>query len=195
MDSKNRFHTPDTWLLVRAEYIALMAALIVLVGLHLSEVDWVRFALAFIALDLVGYFPGTIAYRRAGGGRIAPLYHRLYNVTHSFLTVGVFTGVWALLLGHFEWAMLAMPIHLAGDRGLFGNTYKPVGLPFEPAEVTDSKPRGASATLAGQPTEVCALRGSPDLAADHPRGSQRLAPRLEPGQPATPPVSAPALGG
>jgi hypothetical protein len=31
--------------------------------------------------------------------------------------------------------MLAFPIHLSGDRGLFGNTYKPVSLPFEPHAV------------------------------------------------------------
>jgi hypothetical protein len=27
--------------------------------------------------------------------------------------------------------MLAIPLHLAGDRGLFGNRKKPVHLPFE----------------------------------------------------------------
>jgi hypothetical protein len=40
--------------------------------------------------------------------------------------------VWAVLAGGPEWAMLAVPIHLSGDRGLFGNVYKPVSLPFEP---------------------------------------------------------------
>jgi hypothetical protein len=28
--------------------------------------------------------------------------------------------------------MLAQPIHLCGDRGLFGNLYKPLELSFEP---------------------------------------------------------------
>ena len=41
--------------------------------------------------------------------------------------------------------MLAVPIHLSGDRGLFGNTYKPASLPFEPA------PAPAAALSAGGP--------------------------------------------
>ena len=27
--------------------------------------------------------------------------------------------------------MLALPLHLAGDRGIFGNGFKPRALPFE----------------------------------------------------------------
>ena len=27
--------------------------------------------------------------------------------------------------------MLALPLHLAGDRGIFGNGFKPAALPFE----------------------------------------------------------------
>jgi hypothetical protein len=133
MDSRNRFHTNETWLWVRAEHVALVATLVVLLGLHLAEVRWGRFVLAFALIDLIGYLPGAIAYRRAGGGRIAPTYHHLYNLTHSYLTGGAVVGLWAWAAGGFEWAMLAVPIHLSGDRGLFGNTYKPVSLPFEPA--------------------------------------------------------------
>jgi hypothetical protein len=132
MDVKNRFHTTETWLWVRAEHVVLVAALVVLLVLHLPEVHWVRFVLAFVIVDLVGYVPGAIAYRRGGGGRIAPVYHHLYNLTHSYLTGAVLVALWAWAVGGLEWAMLAIPIHLSGDRGLFGNTYKPVSLPFEP---------------------------------------------------------------
>jgi hypothetical protein len=135
MDIKNRYHTPQTWLWVRAEHLALLAVLVGLLLLHLGEVHWPRFVVAFAVIDLVGYVPGAVAYRRAGGGKIAPLYHHLYNLTHSYLTGAAVVGLWALAVGGFEWAMLAVPIHLSGDRGLFGNTYKPVELPFEPAEV------------------------------------------------------------
>jgi hypothetical protein len=137
MDNRNRFHTPETWRWVRAEHLALLGVLIVLLSLHLGEVRWGPFVLAFVLIDLVGYLPGAVAYRRSGGGRIAPAYHHLYNVTHSYLTGGLVAGVWALAAGGFEWAMLAVPLHLSGDRGLFGNTYKPVSLPFEPAPVPD----------------------------------------------------------
>lgn len=97
---------------------------------HAREVDWTRFVAAFAVIDLVGYLPGARAFRRAGGGPIAPLYHHLYNLTHSFLTAAAVVGLWAVAAG-FEWAMLAIPLHLAGDRGLFGNRKKPVHLPFE----------------------------------------------------------------
>ena len=138
MDSKNRFHTDSTFRWVRAESLALLGALVVALALHLGLVHWGRFALAFLAIDLIGYLPGAIAWRRqpqTPPGRIAPLYHHLYNVTHSYLTAGAVVLAWAALSGGWEWAMLALPIHLLGDRGLFGNTYKPVELPFEPVAV------------------------------------------------------------
>ncbi len=132
MDDVHRFHTDGTWLLVRAEHVALVAALAVLGLMHAPEIAWGRFAAAFLLIDLVGYLPGAVAFRCARGGRIDPLYHHLYNVTHSYLTAGVGVALWTLAAGGLEWAMLALPIHLSGDRGLFGNTYKPASLPFEP---------------------------------------------------------------
>ncbi len=135
MDTKNRFHTRETWLWVRAEHVSAVIALSVLVLSHWNEVAWWRFAFAFSIIDLVGYIPGAIAYRRARGAKIHPLYHHLYNVTHSYLTAGIAAALWMLAAGRLEWAMLAFPIHLSGDRGFFGNFYKPVLLPFEPAEI------------------------------------------------------------
>ncbi|MFO0970272.1 MAG: hypothetical protein U0793_32385 [Gemmataceae bacterium] len=132
MDSTNRFHTKETWLWVRAEHLALIGVLLTLLFLHREEVRWLPFVSAFVSLDLIGYIPGAIAYRGKADGPIAPIYHHLYNLTHSYLTAGVVVAAWALCIGGFEWAMLALPIHLSGDRGLFGNTYKPVSLPFEP---------------------------------------------------------------
>ncbi len=146
MDSKNRFHTPETWLWVRAEHLALIGVLVVLLFLHRDEVSWPRFVAAFVLIDLIGYIPGAVAYRRTRGGRIAPLYHHLYNLTHSYLMAGLAVGLWAWTLGGFEWAMLAAPIHLSGDRGLFGNTYKPAELPFEPELV-----KGPAVVPLGEP--------------------------------------------
>lgn len=114
----------------RSFYRVVMVACALALLWQAPQVDWPRFAAAFVLIDLVGYLPGTLAFRRAGGGRIAPLYHHLYNVTHSFVTAAVVVGIWALAAG-FEWAMLAIPLHLAGDRGLFGNRRKPVDRPFE----------------------------------------------------------------
>jgi hypothetical protein len=138
MDDRHRFHTPDTWWLVRAEYVLAVVALSAWGLWHATEMNWARFVAAFALIDVLGYIPGAVAFRRARGTRIAPLYHHLYNVTHSFLTAAVALALWAWLRGAPEWAMLAVPIHLCGDRGLFGNTYKPLALPFEPHGTVDA---------------------------------------------------------
>ena len=108
---------------------ALIATALALL-LHLPALNWPRLIIAFVAIDLFGYLPGALAFRRAGGRTIAPLYHHLYNVTHSFLTAGAVVALWAVF-GGFEWAMLAIPLPLCGDRALFGNGPKPAHRPFE----------------------------------------------------------------
>jgi hypothetical protein len=142
MDAKNRFHTKETWLWVRVEQCGLVFTLSALALAHASEVRWGRFVTAFVLIDLIGYIPGAIAYRRASGGKVAPIYHHLYNLTHSYVTAAAVAALWTLLWGGPEWAMLALPIHLAGDRGVFGNVYKPLSLPFEPAAPVSTAPRG-----------------------------------------------------
>lgn len=143
MDNQNRFHTNSTWCLVRAEALLLLGVLLALLMAFRHDVRWGRFCFAFLIIDVVGYLPGALAFRRTVGrqtgalqpaaGRVHPIYHLLYNLTHSFLTMGAVLAAWALWLGKPEWAMLALPIHLLGDRGVFGNVYKPTELPFEPA--------------------------------------------------------------
>jgi len=108
----------------------LVFGLSVLLGaLHVRDIRWARFAVAFLAIDLVGYWPGSLAQRRTRG-RIAPLYHHLYNFTHNWLTLGLAAAAWVGASGP-EWAMLALPLHLSIDRGLLGNREKPVDRPFE----------------------------------------------------------------
>lgn len=123
-----------TRLLVRLEHVAVLAVAAALVLVNLPQLNWVHFLAVFAAIDLIGYVPGAIAQRRAGTGPISPVFHCLYNFTHSYLVAGLVVGVWALAIGGLEWAMLAAPIHLSIDRGLFGNTLKPTSLPFEPRE-------------------------------------------------------------
>jgi hypothetical protein len=50
---------------------------------------------------------------------------------HSLVTAAAVAGAWCLTAGP-EWALLALPLHLCGDRALFGNFLKPFGLSFEP---------------------------------------------------------------
>jgi hypothetical protein len=130
--------------LSRLEYLALMAAAGLLMLLHAGDVHWGRAVIAFAAIDLVGYLPGARAFRRAGRGRISPIYHHLYNVTHNFLTAAAVIALWAIVGDGLEWAMLAIPLHLAGDRGIFGNGFKPPALPFEAHPTVEHRALGAT---------------------------------------------------
>jgi len=139
MDIKNPLHTTGTYRLARAEQLALLFACSALIVWHRGEMNWWRGVAAFWSIDILGYLPGAIAYRRRGGGPIPAVYHYLYNFAHTYLVVGVGVALWALVSGP-EWAMLAAPFHLAVDRGVFGNVFKPVALPFEPVPVPDLWP-------------------------------------------------------
>ena len=132
MDIKNRFHTADTYWLMRAEHMALLAVCAGLMVWHADSMNWLRAFTAFWVIDIVGYLPGAIAYRRRGGGPLPSIYYYLYNFAHTYLVVGIGVGAWALTSGGVEWAMLAAPVHLSIDRGVFGNVFKPLTLSFEP---------------------------------------------------------------
>ena len=131
MDHANRFETHATYSLHRLEWLAALAAVSVLGLLHLGQVRWWVFAAFFAGIDLIGYVPGAIAYRRRPGHAVPRGYYVAYNTMHSLLTGGALVGLWCLAVRP-EWALLAVPIHLFGDRGIFGNTLKPFGIAFEP---------------------------------------------------------------
>lgn len=133
MDSRNRFETDTTALLLRLEWLAGLVAAVGLALTHLSEIRWPVFVALFVVIDAIGYIPGAIAYRRSPNHVISRNYYVAYNVMHSLLTGAALAGLWALLVGP-EWALLAIPIHLFGDRGLFGNSLKPFGISFEPVK-------------------------------------------------------------
>lgn len=135
MDKYNRFHTPVIYALVRLDWALIGAVPLVLLILNYRAVNWGHFTLAFLFPDLISVVPGLYFYygRRSGPHRSIPaVIHKLYNFGHSFAGVAAICGLWWLIGGQLEWAMLAFPIHLCGDRSVFGNTYKPLGLSFEP---------------------------------------------------------------
>jgi hypothetical protein len=105
----------------------IFAVSLLFAALHVREIDWARFAIAFLLIDLVGYLPGRLARRPTP---IAPFYYHLYNLTHRYRTLAVAALAWALVSGP-EWSMLALPLHLSADRGLLGNFPKPLDQPFE----------------------------------------------------------------
>ncbi|GAA0444864.1 hypothetical protein ABZ951_02400 [Streptomyces sp. NPDC046215] len=134
MDHVNRFESRVTFRLLRWEYGVALLVSAALFLRHLSEVRWWVAVLLFVYIDLIGYVPGAIAFRRAANGRISKVYYVLYNTMHSFVTHAVVLGVWAAVAG-LEWAFLAVPIHLCGDRALFGNFLKSFRVRFEPVAV------------------------------------------------------------
>jgi hypothetical protein len=131
MDSHNFFLTRTTHRLLRGEYALALFGSIVLAVYHLGDLRWPVFIAMFAYIDLIGYLPGAVAYRRAHGGALSRSYYVLYNSTHSLLSAAAVAGLWCLLVRP-EWALLALPIHLCGDRALFGNFLKPFGVSFEP---------------------------------------------------------------
>ncbi|MFV8160992.1 hypothetical protein ACNQVK_02550 [Mycobacterium sp. 134] len=132
VDSLNRFETRTTHLISRAEWLVGLGGSVTLALLHWGEINWLAFAGFFAVIDVLGYLPGAIAFRRSQTGKIGRGYYVAYNVMHSLLTAALIAGVWSIVFQP-EWALLALPIHLFGDRALFGNTTKPFGVPFEPA--------------------------------------------------------------
>lgn len=131
MDAANRFDTETTYRLIRLEYLIALGVSVVLFAWHIDEVRWLPSVALFVYIDLIGYLPGAIAYHRNKSGQISKVYHVLYNTMHSLATQSAVVGLWAWLNG-WEWALLAIPIHLFGDRALFGNFLKPFAVRFEP---------------------------------------------------------------
>ncbi|MEV6960589.1 hypothetical protein AB0M97_15600 [Streptomyces sp. NPDC051207] len=157
MDAKNRFETKTTFALSRMEWLAFLAVSLVLAVQHRSEIRWWVFAGLFAVIDVIGYIPGAVAYRRSPEKRVARGYYVAYNVMHSLVTAGVIAGAWVLFVGP-EWALLALPIHLMGDRALFGNSLKPFGVAFEPEthaayHVFEQQYRNGAAESARTPLE------------------------------------------
>ena len=144
MDAKNTFDTPVTYRLVRLEYAVGLAVAVGFFFAHLSDVRWLPAVGLFLYIDLVGYIPGAIAYHVSSTKRISRVYYVLYNTMHSLATQGIVALLWIWLFGA-EWALLALPIHLFGDRALFGNFLKPFALSRWPTRRSSASPRSSAA--------------------------------------------------
>ena len=131
MDARNTFETPTTARLARLEWFGFLALAAALTIMHWSAIDWPLFIGLFLIIDVIGYLPGMIAHRRSSDGSVAKIYYLLYNSMHCLFTWTVILTIATVMFG-WQWAMLAVPLHLLGDRALFGNSLKPFGVPFEP---------------------------------------------------------------
>lgn len=101
----------------RLEHVAVLAITVTLGLVHVRAIDFWKFVPVFVLIDLIGVAPAALFGKRRA-------FDVLYNVSHSYLVHGLIVGVWAIAAGGFEWAMLAAPIHLSIDRGLYGNSYR-----------------------------------------------------------------------
>ncbi|MBB5912207.1 hypothetical protein BJY24_001074 [Nocardia transvalensis] len=136
MDYANRFTTKTTYSLLRAEYGVATLVCTLLFFYHVGEVRWWAAIALFAYIDVIGYIPGLIVHLRHEDGAVPKLYYVLYNTMHSFVTQAVVLGLWIWIHG-FEWALLVVPIHLLGDRALFGSFVKPFSVPFEPKVIPE----------------------------------------------------------
>ncbi|MGH3858650.1 hypothetical protein [Actinokineospora sp.] len=131
MDAANLFDSKTTYRLIRLEYLVALGLSMYLFVEHIGAINWFVFAGLFLYIDLIGYIPGAIAFHRSKTKQISKVYYVLYNIMHSLVTQAAVALVWSLVFGP-EWALLALPIHLCGDRALFGNFLKPFSVTFEP---------------------------------------------------------------
>lgn len=134
MDHVNRFDSRTTLWLIRAEFGIALAVSFGLFVWNIGEVYWPTAILLFVYIDLIGYIPGLIAHLRSPDGEVSRVYYVLYNTMHSFITQAAVIALWTWLFG-WGWALLAIPIHLCGDRSIFGNFMKPFDAPFEPKPI------------------------------------------------------------
>lgn len=160
MDPENLFQTPTTYRLIRLEYLFFLLVCAGLALAHLGEIRWPVFVGMFVYIDVVGYLPGVLARRRLGTTYLPRFYYVLYNTMHSLVTAGLVAGAWIWLVGP-EWALLALPLHLFGDRALFGNFYKSFGIEFEPSAHPDY---AAAKPLLDHPRRPVAAPADPELA-------------------------------
>jgi hypothetical protein len=165
MDATNRFETPTTFALARIEYAAVLGASVIALLTHYREINWYVFAALFAVIDLVGYIPGAIAYKKHGE-KTPKIYYVLYNSMHSLTPWIVGIGSWCVLVGP-QWAFLAIPLHLAGDRAIFGNSMKTFQVTFEPTphegfkrfDLALGQPAPRRAPLAGVDTSGLRAKG------------------------------------
>lgn len=159
MDKANRFFTPTLYRMVRLDWLVIMIALSIIAAMHWREINWWLFLIVFWWIDFVGTAPGMYYQGRHPERPVPRWTIVLYNFCHSFTTVGVITAIWYAFAG-FQWEMLAMPIHLAGDRCVFGNIYKHFDPRFEPhpdpgyqrfeSEFLNSRDRGVSGSAVSE---------------------------------------------
>jgi hypothetical protein len=164
MDMKNPFESPTTFRLHRAEYVAGWIVVSILMVLHWNEIRLLPAIILFAYIDVIGYLPGAIAFRRSQDGRISKNYYIAYNVMHSMITQGAVVAIWGFTIG-WEWALLLIPWHLFADRGIYGNFLKPFRLPFEPhaapgyKRLIDELSAGTPAVAGDRTSEAAAVSG------------------------------------
>lgn len=138
MDVNNTFFTRTIFNMVRLDWLFIMLGLMFVSIINWRDMNWWVFALAFWWIDFIGTAPGMYFHGKnkyASAGEDVPKWAIIaYNICHSFVTIITVTFVWYLYSG-WQLEMLAMPMHIAADRCVFGNIYKNFNIKFDPKPV------------------------------------------------------------
>jgi hypothetical protein len=139
MDYRNFFATRNIALYGRLDYIAMLLLCAALLWQHRAGLDWLVFFIAIAWQDAIGYYPAALLYylrRPAAPGRrrVPVFFYYLYNAVHGVLLNLAVLLAWMHVAGGWRWEMLAIPVHLCIDRGVFGLFYKSRKISFIPVE-------------------------------------------------------------
>jgi len=136
MDPDNLFFSRRTAWLVRFDYLVVLGLLVFVLISQWEQLNLLHFVLAIVWQDLIGYYPAAAVFylgsRDPQQRKVPRFFYVVYNIFHGVPLNAAVLVTWWVLAGGWEPAMLAIPIHLCIDRGVFGRFYKAFCIAFEP---------------------------------------------------------------
>jgi len=137
MDYKNQFVTKNIYYYSRLDYLVGLVGCLVLMYLNYESINIWVFILILALPDVIGYYPAAMLYYlrpKSSRRRVPVVFYYIYNLSHGVFLNTVCCFVWSYYAGGLQFEMLAFPIHLCIDRGVFGLFYKSRKISFVPVE-------------------------------------------------------------
>lgn len=139
MDNKNLFVSRNIYYYNRLDYIVLLISCLILIYYNWGDFNSISFILMLVWPEL-GFYPAAFWYffKSDSDNRSVPeIFYYIYNISHGVVANLSVILIWMYIADGFQWAMLAFPVHLGIDRGLFGLFYKSRKISFIPKEHPD----------------------------------------------------------
>ena len=96
---------------------------------YYAGINWWHYIALFALIDVIGYIPGR-TWCILNKESVPPkLFYTLYNICHNLVFVSVVSLIYWFFIEK-NLAILALFVHLFGDRGVFGNFNKEYGNPY-----------------------------------------------------------------